>query len=114
MANTRRAKKPTEADWIAMRMLYLVLCGDGSAALIRDVAKTIDYYRFKLGDNFYPSMELIVSEHARLKTFENPASDLARRLDKSIKYQPELEWPSATPLYDAKGTQLPWISLRNL
>lgn len=91
----RKDRKPTETDWVALRMLYLVLCADTSAATISDVNKTISYYRTKLGGYFYPSMALIASEHAGLKTFENPSSDLARRLGKSLKYQDEIEWPCA-------------------
>lgn len=108
MIKRRKSRKPSETDWVAMRMLYLVLCGDVSAALIRDVDKTINHFRTKLGDNFYSSMSLIVAEHAKLKTFENPASDLARRLDKSINYQNEIEWPKADPLYDKNGMEISW------
>lgn len=95
MIKKRKNRKPTETDWVALRMLYLVLCSEPSSALIEDVDRTVYYFQKKLGDYFYPSMSKIVAEHCRLGTFENPAIAIGRRLDKSINYQEEINWPNA-------------------
>lgn len=93
MIKRKKDRKPTETDWVAMRMLYLVLCGDGSAATIKDVQRTIQYFSTKLGSNFYSSMAQIVAEHAKSDTFKNPESALARNLNKSINIENESTWP---------------------
>lgn len=98
MTKKHKGRKPTEADWVALRMLYLVLCGDSSSAVLRDVQKTVRYFDNKLGANFYPSMALIVAENGKLGTLDNPESALSRRLDKSIVYQDEINWPAAEDL----------------
>lgn len=110
MIKKRKGRKPTEADWVALRMLYLVLCGDSSSAILRDVQKTVHYFDNKLGANFYPSMALIVAENAKLGTLDNPESALSRRLDKSIVYQDEINWPAAEELHDRIKPS--WISLQ--
>jgi hypothetical protein len=37
-----------EADWIALRLLYLMLAADPSAGALPDVYKTLEYYGKKL------------------------------------------------------------------
>ena len=83
--------KLKEADWIALRLLYIMLAADTSAGLLPDVQKTIRHYENKLrkkGDNPYSSGQLLpvfavlhkeMAEDKR--TFNNPEVKLTRGLD---------------------------------
>lgn len=41
-------KNLQEADWVALRLLYILMASDTSCALLPDVQKTIHYYETKL------------------------------------------------------------------
>jgi hypothetical protein len=79
------------ADWIALRLLYVLLAADPSASSLPDVRKTVDYYEKKLrkrGDKKYargkllPVFSLLNKEIANDdKTFNNPEVKLTRDMD---------------------------------
>ena len=95
--------KLKEADWIALRLLYIVLAADPSAGSLPDVAKTIQYYEKKLrpkgSKNKYstgsllPLFALLNKEIANDgETFNNPEVQLTRRMD--------VEWRRDEPAGD--------------
>lgn len=84
--------KLKEADWIALRLLYIVLAADPSAGSLPDVAKTIQYYEAKLrpkGRKHKYSTGHLLPVFARLnkeiandgETFNNPEVKLTRNVD---------------------------------
>lgn len=83
--------KLKEADWIALRLLYLLMASDPSVGGLPDVQKTIDYYNAKLrkkgeskymGGRLLPVFELLNKEIAcDGVTFANPEVNLTRNVE---------------------------------
>lgn len=83
--------KLKEADWIALRLLYILMASDPSVGGLPDVQKTIDYYNAKLrprGAKKYvkgsllPVFELLNKEIAYDGvTFANPEVNLTRNVE---------------------------------
>ena len=79
------------ADWIALRLLYVLLAADPSAGSLPDVRKTVDYYEKKLRKkgakkyargNILPVFSLLNKELANDgKTFNNSEVKLTRDMD---------------------------------
>lgn len=84
-------RKLKEADWIALRLLYIMMASDPSVVNLPDVRKTIDYYENMLrkkGDNPYSKGNIL--EMFKLlnkdiaydgKTFRNPNVSLTRNIE---------------------------------
>ena len=63
-------------DWVTLRLLYLILASDPSAAALPDVSKTIDLYGYR---TLLKAFELLNREIANDgKTFGNPEVNLTR------------------------------------
>lgn len=83
--------KLNESDWVALRLLYIVLASDPSAAALPDVQKAINFYEEKLrkpGESTYargnllPIFAVLNREIANDgKTFNNPEVSLTRNID---------------------------------
>jgi hypothetical protein len=66
-------------DWMTLRLLYLILASDPSAAVLPDVAKTIDYYGYT---TVLLAFGLLNKELANDgKTFANPEVNLTRYVE---------------------------------
>ena len=66
-------------DWMTLRLLYLILASDPSAAVLPDVAKIIDHYGYK---NMLFAFGLLNKELANDgKTFANPEVNLTRYVE---------------------------------
>jgi hypothetical protein len=69
-------KKFNKKDWMTLRLLYLILASDPSAAVLPDVAKVIDHYGYR---NMLDAFELLNKEIANDgRTFGNPEVNLTR------------------------------------
>jgi hypothetical protein len=55
-------KKPTEGQWVTLRVLYAVLALHPSAMQIRDINKAIDYLTYKKGIDVEGAFALIGKE----------------------------------------------------
>ena len=77
-------KKLTEADWVALRLLTLLMKTDASNTAIRDVNKAMDYYATKLKghDRLLNIIGILIKETG--DDVVNPASATMRRLEKSF------------------------------
>lgn len=72
-------KKFNKKDWMTLRLLYLILASDPSAAVLPDVAKVIDHYKRK---NMLDAFELLNKEIANDgRTFGNPEVNLTRYVE---------------------------------
>lgn len=86
--------KLKEADWIALRLLYILMASDPSVGGLPDVQKTIDHYNRKLapknkkysGGHLLPLFELLNKEIAYDgATFANPEVNLTRNVEVTWK-----------------------------
>jgi len=79
-------KKVDKQEWISMRLLFLLLTSDPSNVHIVDVKKTIDFFEYRFGKNFFEeNMWKLAVEHSILKTFvHNPDSKMVRDMNKSV------------------------------
>ena len=71
-----------EGDWIALRLLALLLKTDVSNQSIPDVRKTMDYYRHELGVPLFSVLWELIRETA--DEVENPESAMLRRFEKTL------------------------------
>ena len=71
-----------EGDWIALRLLALLLKTDVSNQSIPDVRKTMDYYRHELGVPLFSVLWELIKETA--DEVENPESAMLRRFEKTL------------------------------
>ncbi len=84
----------TKGDWIAIRLLYLMLALDPSNFQIAEVRNTYGYYENKFGEDGVKKLFALLKNDAKsLKSFEeNPDSKAVRDLHKSFKpYEGEVE-----------------------
>ena len=66
-------------DWVALRLLYLILASDPSAAVLPDVQKTVDLYGMR---TILKAFELLNREIANDgKTFGHPEVHLTRYVE---------------------------------
>ncbi len=66
-------------DWMTLRLLYLILASDPSAAVLPDVAKIIDHYGYR---TVLLAFGLLNRELANDgKTFANPEVNLTRYVE---------------------------------
>jgi hypothetical protein len=66
-------------DWVALRLLYLILSSDPSAAMLPDVQKTVDMYGVR---TILKAFELLNREIANDgKTFGHPEVNLTRYVE---------------------------------
>jgi hypothetical protein len=66
-------------DWVTLRLLYLILASDPSAAALPDVSKTIDLYGYR---TLLKAFELLNREIANDGvTFGNPEVNLTRYVE---------------------------------
>ena len=72
-----------EGDWIALRLLALLLKTDASNQSIPDVRKTMDYYRHELGIPLYTVIWELIRETA--DEVENPESAMLRRFESTLE-----------------------------
>lgn len=82
-----QANNPNKGEWIAMRLLFLLLAGDVSNGSIDDVKRTIEYFKNRFHDKstFDRCWAKISYEHSLNQTFvSNPESKLIRDLGKSL------------------------------
>lgn len=88
-----QSNNPNKGEWIAMRLLFLLLAGDVSNGSIDDVKRTIEYFRNRFVDKsvFDKAMAAISYEHSLNQTFvSNPESKLIRDLGKSLHIDSEI------------------------
>ena len=75
-------KQAKEVDWVIMRLLYLLMVSDVSNLQISDVAKTLDYLKYRRKLHIEPCFDLINKDHVEKKTLENnPNSAMIRKFD---------------------------------
>lgn len=71
-------------DWVALRLLYLILASDPSAGALPDVLKTIDMYGMR---TILKAFELLNREIANDgTTFGNPEVNLTRYVEANGGY----------------------------
>jgi hypothetical protein len=71
--------KLKKKDWVALRLLYLILASDPSAAVLPDVQKTVDLYGMR---TILKAFELLNREIANDgKTFGHPEVNLTRYVE---------------------------------
>ncbi len=63
-------------DWVALRLLYLILASDPSAAFLPDVQKTIDMYGMRTILKAFALLNREIANDG--KTFGNPEVNLTR------------------------------------
>jgi hypothetical protein len=72
-------EKLKKKDWVTLRLLYLILASDPSAAVLPDVQKTIDLYGMR---TILKAFDLLNKELANDgKTFGNPEVNLTRYVE---------------------------------
>jgi len=98
-----------ESDWVGVRMVYLLLAYDPSAASHPEVKRAMDYYEHKYviqdektgthlpsyNGMFWPEVfDLLRKDNGWRNTFNETGSDLNRRLASSvtINYQTDDVW----------------------
>ena len=73
------ATKLKKKDWVTLRLLYLILASDPSAAFLPDVRKTIELYGMR---TILQAFELLNKEIANDGvTFGNPEVNLTRYVE---------------------------------
>jgi hypothetical protein len=71
--------KLKKKDWVALRLLYLILASDPSAAVLPDVQKTVDLYGMR---TILKAFELLNRDIANDgKTFGHPEVNLTRYVE---------------------------------
>ena len=76
IVTTEQLKKK---DWVTLRLLYLILASDPSAAALPDVSKAIDLYGYR---TLLKAFELLNREIANDGvTFGNPEVNLTRYVE---------------------------------
>ena len=77
MAQTRDLQP---ADWIALRLLYILMAADPSTVGLPDVRKTVEYYEGKLGS--IQGAFALLNEDTPYdgETFMNPSVKLTRNV----------------------------------
>jgi hypothetical protein len=84
------ANSPNAGEWIALRLLFILLASDVSNTNLHDVAMTIEYFRkrFVKKDVFMESMAYLTKEHALMETFvNNPESKLVRDMNRTVRIE---------------------------
>ena len=72
-------EKLKKKDWVTLRLLYLILASDPSAAVLPDVQKTVDLYGMR---TILKAFDLLNKELANDgKTFGNPEVNLTRYVE---------------------------------
>lgn len=66
-------------DWMTLRLLYLILASDPSAALLPDVAKVIDHYGYRTVLLAFALLNREIANDG--KTFGNPEVNLTRYVE---------------------------------
>lgn len=101
--------KLKEADWIALRLLYILMASDPSVGGLPDVQKTINHYNAKLrpkgrkhrysGGHLLPVFALLNKEIPYDgETFANPEVSLTRNVETKMHYS-EAAFDEATQHY---------------
>ena len=81
------SNSPNAGEWIALRLLFILLASDVSNIHLHDVAMTMEYFnkRFVKKNVFMDSMAYLTREHALMETFvNNPDSKLVRDMNKTV------------------------------
>jgi len=73
MIKTHQLKKK---DWVVLRLLYLILASDPSAAALPDVSKTIDLYGYMTLLKAFEQLNKEIANDG--VTFGNPEVNLTR------------------------------------
>jgi len=66
-------------DWVALRLLYLILASDPSAGYLPDVQKTIDLYGMRTVTGAFALLNREIANDG--KTFGNPEVNLTRYVE---------------------------------
>ena len=66
-------------DWMTLRLLYLILASDPSAAVLPDVAKVIDHYGYRTVLLAFSVLNREIANDG--KTFANPEVNLTRYVE---------------------------------
>lgn len=89
----------TQEDWVGIRMIYLLLAYDPSAASHPEVQRAMSFYAEKTGgvhyDNFWPAvLDLLRKDNGWRNTFTETGSSLNRQLASTvtINYQTDAVW----------------------
>ena len=72
-------KKLKRQDWMTLRLLYLILASDPSAAVLPDVAKVIDHYGYRTVLLAFSVLNREIANDG--KTFGNPEVNLTRYVE---------------------------------
>jgi hypothetical protein len=79
-------EKVNKADWIILRLLYLILALDPTMSKTNDIQRTLQYFkrRYKNEDPVVDGFDLIRKEHGKLNTFNNLEILSMRELQKTV------------------------------
>lgn len=79
----QRITRLSDSDWVALRLLFLVMATDPSNVSIEDVQKSLDYFGYK---TMLFAFDLLVKEHRKTGMFEgNADSALLRKFRDSVE-----------------------------
>jgi hypothetical protein len=86
-------EKVNKADWIILRLLYLILALDPTMSKTNDIQRTLQYFkrRYKNEDPVVDGFDLIRKEHGKLNTFNNLEILSMRELQKTVEVHREYE-----------------------
>jgi hypothetical protein len=102
-------KKITKADWIALRLLSLLLKTDVSNVSIRDVYKTLNYYCNRFGDEtLFAILNGLIRETG--DDIDNPQSMLMRSFRKTFVEDAKIDRVYETYKDMTNDTRLPNFS----
>lgn len=84
-------EKVNKADWIILRLLYLILALDPTMSKTNDIQRTLQYFkrRYKNEDPVVDGFDLIRKEHGKLSTFNNLEILSMRELQKTVEVHRE-------------------------
>jgi hypothetical protein len=84
-------------DWVGLRTLYILLASDVSAVVLPEVQRILRHYYNKYDSGtVIEAMGQLARDNAIRGTFDNPESEIGRRLDRSIVFtQKDPDFPDA-------------------
>lgn len=81
----KKFKQLKKADWVGLRALFLLMASDASSAQSKEVQRIADYYIAEHGHNaVYSAFNALTKDAAARETFDEPAVEWARQMDRDI------------------------------
>jgi len=84
----------SKADWIILRLLYLILALDPTMSKLDDIQRTMRYLRMRYKNDYDPiitGFDLIKKEHGKLDTFNDVEILSMREMQKKVEVHREYE-----------------------